>query len=104
MRHGDVQIDKLDNEIIPPGFAPVAGDVITLAEGEVTGHSHHIQETDNAVLYRNPEALYSLLHVQKTAELQHQEHKTLELVPGLYRVSIKRQYSEDEIGWANVVD
>jgi len=53
-----------------------------LAEGEVTGHYHGIEETTDAELYRLGEAL--LLANTKEVPLKHQEHKPVIIKPGLW--------------------
>lgn len=94
IRHGDVQLIKVDR--IPE--AKSLGKRKELAYGEVTGHAHRIDvgelfEAKNGELY---------LKVEKLAKLSHEEHKTVTLEPGCYRVGIKRQYSPD--GWETVRD
>lgn len=94
IRHGDVQIIKTDS--IPKDAKKLARK--ELAYGEVTGHAHRTDvgelfETKNGQLF---------LKVSKLAKVSHEEHKTVTLKPGNYRVSIKRQYTPR--GWENVAD
>lgn len=95
IRHGDVQVVKVNE--IPEGAKLLKGRK-ELAYGEVTGHAHRIDvgdlfETKNGELY---------LRVDRLSTLTHEEHKPVKLKPGIYRVSIKRQYTPD--GWQNVRD
>lgn len=95
LRHGDVQLIRI-KEI--PADVKSLGNRKELAYGEVTGHAHRIDvgelfETKNGQLF---------LRVKKLANLSHEEHKTITLDPGCYRVAIKRQYSPD--GWQKVQD
>lgn len=96
IRHGDVIIHKV-GEI--PEDAKVIKDRNWLALGEVTGHAHRVDIVDSLFETKNGQ-LY--LKVNKTANLTHEEHKTIVLNPGIYRVVIKRQYSPD--GWERVAD
>ena len=94
MRHGDVVIETVDS--IPE--AKLLNGRKELAFGEVTGHAHRVDvgelfETKDGQLY---------LKVEKLAKLSHEEHKTLTLNPGCYKVTIKRQYIPE--GWQNVAD
>ena len=74
---------------------------LTLAEGEVTGHSHRITEGE-AALFSFDEKLY--LSIQSDlATLSHEEHKALQLPHGDYEVIIQREY-DDEKEWRNVLD
>lgn len=94
IRHGDVLIQKVET-------MPEAQKLERkyLFEGEVTGHAHRIDvgeifETRNGELY---------LRVEKLTKVTHEEHKTVVLRPGVYRVTQKRQYNP-ETGWERVAD
>ena len=93
-RHGDVILQKV---------GAVKGKKLqhhTLAEGEVTGHSHRITEGD-ATLYEENGTLY--LHVEsETAALTHEEHARIDLPKGDYQITIQREYEPS--GWRNVAD
>ena len=94
IRHGDVQIIKIDS--IPSDAKKL--DRKELAFGEVTGHAHR---TDLGELFETKDGkLY--LKVSELSKVSHEEHKTVTLQPGCYRVSIKRQYTPE--GWENVQD
>ncbi|AZI44249.1 hypothetical protein EHF33_15260 [Deinococcus psychrotolerans] len=88
-RHGDVflQAVQLPNtrSLRPTGH-------LTLALGEVTGHSHRLSAPDSAVLYASsgPD---QYLHVQSAqATLIHEEHAPIDLPQGWYRVWQQREY------------
>ncbi len=67
-----------------------------LAHGEVTGHCHRIKEHGEADLYQTPTSLY--LHVRGPAvSVVHEEHATITLSSGYYRVWRQREYSPQEI-------
>lgn len=94
VRHGDVEIMRVDG--MPEDVKKLKRK--ELAFGEVTGHAHRIDigdlfETKDGELY---------LKVEKLTKVSHEEHKTLTLAPGVYRVGIKRQYTPD--GWESVRD
>lgn len=85
IRHGDVVIEEV-NEI--PQEANFVKERKELAFGEVTGHAHRVDvgelfETKNGQLY---------LRVKELSNLTHEEHGTVKLKPGCYKVSIKQQY------------
>ena len=95
IRHGDVIIEAID-EI--PSKIKSLGKRKELAFGEVTGHAHRVDvgelfEAKNGLLY---------LKTEKLTTLTHEEHKTVKLNPGCYRITIKRQYSPE--GWERVAD
>lgn len=95
IRHGDVQLIKIDR--LPTGIK-LLKDRKELAYGEVTGHAHRIDvgdlfETKDGGLF---------LNVDRLATLTHDEHKSVAVKPGCYRVVIKRQYTPT--GWEDVRD
>jgi hypothetical protein len=73
---------------------------LTLAEGEVTGHSHRISE-GQAELYEKDGTLY-LRVVSETATLTHEEHKAIQIPQGSWMVRIQREYEPE--GWRYVAD
>lgn len=96
IRHGDVIIERVD---AVPKDAKLLKGRAELAYGEVTGHAHRVDigelfETKDGQLY---------LRTDKLANLTHEEHRTITLEPGVYKVTIKRQYNA-EGRWERVSD
>ncbi len=103
VRQGDVLLVAV--EAVPDGAVeqPRQGRLI-LAEGEATGHAHAIAERD-AREFRVGDERFVL--VRSAAQLIHEEHATIDLAPGAYRVVIQREYEPAPIGsqsWRRVVD
>ena len=73
---------------------------LTLAEGEVTGHSHRIAD-GQAELYEKDGTLY-LRILSDTATLVHEEHNAVEIPQGNWMVRIQREYEPE--GWRYVAD
>ena len=73
---------------------------LTLAEGEVTGHSHRIIE-GKAELYEREGTLY-LRVLSEQALLSHEEHKQIPIPQGDWMVRIQREYEPQ--GWRYVAD
>ena len=73
---------------------------LTLAEGEVTGHSHRIAD-GQAELYEKDGTLY-LKVLSQTATLVHEEHKAVDIPQGNWMVRIQREYEPE--GWRYVAD
>lgn len=91
-RHGDVLIEAVNS--IPKAREKLPHTI--LAHGEVTGHCHRIKESDDADLYATSEGFY--LHVRTdSVSVVHEEHKTITLTQGFYRVWRQREYSPKEI-------
>ncbi len=79
---------------------------ITLALGEATGHHHDLCVTtaDPADWWKQGEGLAEekFIEVSKPAEITHQEHATIRIPAGTYRVTRQREYSPEAI--RNVAD
>ena len=68
---------------------------IVLAEGEATGHAHCILNRD-VELFRQAdmdEMADRFLRVESEAQLVHDEHDTLTIPAGLWRVRHQREYA-----------
>jgi hypothetical protein len=106
-RQGDVLLLKVDD--VPTQAEPEPrGGRIVLAEGEVTGHAHAIEERD-ARAFTHEGQRYLL--TRSRTQLIHEEHAPIEVPPGAYRVIIQREYEPDPIRsitpseqWRRVVD
>lgn len=84
LQQGDVCIFKVDN---------IKGNKLehlTLAKGEKTGHHHTITEGD-AELYEENGILYLRVN-SKEATLTHQEHKSIVIGKGDYKIGIVQEY------------
>ena len=94
VRQGDVLLIPVTT--VPDGARPVARDAgrVVLAYGEVTGHAHAIR-TPGATLLADGEDRY--LRVLAGAILGHEEHATIDVAPGTYRVVIQREYVPPEV-------
>lgn len=100
-RQGDVLIQRISK--LPENLTPVPREHgnIVLAHGEVTGHSHAISEKE-AELYTDEAGVSYLEIATALAEVQHEEHGTIPLKRGVYRVIRQREYSPEAI--RNVAD
>jgi hypothetical protein len=101
-RHGDVLIAKVN--ALPAGAQSVQsqqGKTVTLAYGEVTGHSHRIRQTNDAQLWQSGSEMF-LEITGNSATLIHEEHKAIDLPKGFYRVWKQREYRPD--AYVDVMD
>lgn len=98
-RQGDVLVIGVDT--IPDKATLILSQngQIVLAEGETTGHCHAITMTDNNVeLFAVANEVDHWLRVRsRSAELRHEEHGTITVPPGEYRVIRQREYYPREI-------
>ena len=95
LRQGDVMVERVD--AIPTGVTPVKRTKrgVVLAEGEVTGHAHRIPSR-YAKLYRTEED-QRFMRVTAPVALNHEEHTTVKIPPGNYRVHIHAEYVPGEL-------
>lgn len=103
IRHGDVCLAKVTGKVnlSQAKVIPMKGNMIVLAEGEVTGHSHTI---DMSVADGIMAQLLELENGDRYLEvkggsvtLTHQEHAPIILSPGLYKNNIQREYTPEEV-------
>lgn len=98
LRQGDVLLVAIDTA--PAKAEPVKRSKrgLVLAEGEATGHAHVIT-AESAQLVTADEAaeLYLLVHGTEAVALTHEEHATIDVPPGTYRVVRQREYAPDAI-------
>jgi hypothetical protein len=91
-RHGDILIAPV--AALPESAKCRATTV--LARGELTGHSHRIEDATKAALWDYRGEMF----VQVTApsvRLVHQEHKAIILPQGCYRFWFQREYTPQAI-------
>ena len=104
-RQGDVLLVAV--EAIPDDATPErrTGRII-LAEGEVTGHAHAIADRDAQAFTHDGERY---LLTRSIAQLVHEEHATIEIPEGAWRVVIQREYEPPALpaaapSWRQVAD
>lgn len=91
-RHGDVLLAAVS--ALPTDAKPALG--LILAHGELTGHAHRIRETGVAQLFTQGAFTYLQVTGAK-ATLVHEEHRSIELPTGIYRVWQQREYTPTAI-------
>lgn len=90
LRQGEVLLQKI--KVLPPGL--VAKDKV-LAHGEATGHSHRL--VGQCQVLTDGKTQFVITEAESI--LQHEEHKTVTVPPGLFKVTIQREYDivRDEV-------
>ena len=91
-RQGDVLIDTIPE--LPNDAVRRPGTV--LVEGKMTGHAHRISNPETAELWEASGNLY-LKDIAASAEIAHDEHKSITLSKGIYRVWQQREYTPQAI-------
>jgi len=98
VRQGDVLIVSV-KAVPETAKQETAEERIILAHGELTGHHHSIvQELDSpAVTVWSDGEEDRFLNVLRECSLFHQEHSTITIPPGTYRVVRQREYRAPDI-------
>ena len=91
-RHGDVLIAPVEE--LPEEAKPRSG--VTVAYGEITGHSHRFADPSTVELF-GMDGLLFVKVLADTATLIHEEHKEITLPRGVYRVWQQREYTPQEV-------
>lgn len=106
-RQGDILLERVSDDEIDTELEDRGTRVVL--EGEATGHAHRL--TDGTTLEpadQNGESVEELdLFVEVPedgAELTHEEHHTIELEPGTYRVQRQRTWDPNTRGTRRVLD
>lgn len=95
-RHGDLLIEK--TESIPEGATPKKDNV--LVYGTATGHAHRLS---GGVVLEEGDNMYLSVPGREGA-LTHEEHNTIQLPPGSYRVTRQIEYNPYEKATRMVMD
>jgi hypothetical protein len=98
-RQGDIFFTKLPGVPEEAKSRPLPH--VTLAHGELTGHSHRIEDPSTATLFAGPDCFY-LEVFGDGARVVHDEHGPIWLDCGCYRVWRQREYTPQRI--VTVVD
>ena len=98
-RQGDVFLQRIAK--IPAGEKKVRENGV-LAYGEVTGHSHAVMDKKAAQVYELDGGLILSVTADGGVSIGHEEHETITVPKGDYKVTIQRQYAPD--GIRNVAD
>ncbi len=87
-RHGDILLTPVDS--IPDDV--ILRDNLIIARGELTGHAHRITTSDRAELFDHGTEMFLQIS-GGPASLVHEEHATITLQPGAYRIWRQREYN-----------
>ena len=102
---GDVLIERVpeipDTAIATP---QISEDRVVLAYGEQTGHMHVIA-SPRVTLYRDDGAGSGGTYIRVTGDrpvaLEHDEHDSIDIPPGSYRIDVQRQYHPEDVRYVS---
>lgn len=103
---GDVLIERVpDCEITGNAVKTDPDGSVTLAYGEVTGHRHRFAPGTDVLMFKD-DALAKDMDVNlyighikidaPVADLVHEEHDTISLTKGVYRIRRQREYTAEQ--------
>lgn len=94
IRHGDILLTRIDS--LPEGEELKHDGSYILAYGEVTGHKHvvTVAEPETLKIVKHDGAVYMSITVpvDDPAILSHEEHKTIEVPAGFWKISFEQEY------------
>lgn len=109
-QQGDVLLKKIEK--MPDGAKKIGGKVLQI--GEVTGHKHQFPTNSDVEIYVDAKFAGQensitpdegkFIIVGNTVQLLHEEHKPVEVEPGVYQVDIVREFDYEEMEARRVVD
>jgi len=96
-RQGDVLLTEVAREPSDVRRVPREQGRLVLAHGEVTGHAHVVADpAAELVTLEGADELYLLVYGGEVV-LEHEEHDTILLPPGSYRVIRQREYTPESV-------
>ena len=102
IRHGDVNLYEIDS--LPKGLTLLKSSTEhILAEGETTGHMHRLKCVTKVDLYTDTLGNRYVV-VNGKATVSHEEHKTLEVKKGVYRIDKEREKDWFSLQTRKVID
>lgn len=101
-RQGDVLVMQIDEneagkELESAKTVDRDNGRVVLMYGEVTGHAHAISAPDAHLFDIGKGEVDRILKLTSPVNLSHEEHATIELPAGVYRVLRQREWSPGEI-------
>lgn len=119
LQQGDVILQRIDSEAIPQGLVKQKDLVLQL--GEVTGHKHQFKTDaeDRVSIFSSKDAVdakgfaknitpdmgrYVIIEGDQAIPLVHEEHKTIMVPPGTYKISIVYEYDYEKQMLSYVAD
>lgn len=93
-RQGDIFLDQIA-EIPKAAKAEAPAERVVLALGEATGHAHAFYGRGVTMFRADDGGVF--IDVKEPSDLKHEEHKTVRVPKGKYRVIRQREYAPREL-------
>lgn len=102
IRHGDIPLHKIDK--LPEGLTKISSkEEHILAEGETTGHMHRLKCAEKVDMFTDTFG-NRYVAINGKATVSHEEHKTLIIDPGVYRIGKEREKDWFSLSVKKVID
>lgn len=95
-RQGDVLIERVQ-EVIRKSSKNKKLKSVVLAEGEATGHAHVLRAQDGDFADWWKQDGHQFASITAPAVVVHEEHKSIELERGTYKITRQREYTQEAI-------
>ncbi len=92
LRQGDIFIEQVSEIPSEAEKEPINSEII-LARGEATGHAHVIRRHEHVEVFHDNGHRY--IRVKRKVEITHEEHNSIPLPEGDYRIIHQREYQPD---------
>lgn len=107
-RHGDVLLIWRGAAPSPENPEPLPTAETVVAEGELTGHAHRVSGeglgfAPLTISMRGRQADITALALPRGGRIVHEEHRRIDLPPGMYEVRIQQTLTQQG-RWVNVAD
>jgi len=109
-QQGDVLLKRVNK--LPEGLTEIKD--LVLQHGETTGHKHQFAGNAAVKIYAKPRTQTELriteidgekyIQVLEPSALSHEEHKTINVEPGIYQLDIVREYDYEKDEVRRVID
>ena len=91
LRHGDLLLRSDEDIVIPKGSKSLKTDVV--AEGEATGHTHRLVGNAQILEFKTENGtVEKFVDAKQESELVHEEHNTIQIPKGVYKVVQEREF------------
>lgn len=87
LQHGDVVLEKVEKDLT--GAKELKA--LVLAEGETTGHAHRVLSVKGVKVYEENGIKYVVNLNDTEALLTHEEHKTIAIPKGTFKIGIVKE-------------
>jgi len=114
LQQGDVMLKRVKK--LPDGVVPLSDGATVLQRGETTSHAHRFESGNTVRLFTVPSegplagmriATHdgvAFVKILETTALRHEEHKPINVEPGVYQIDLLREFDYEDMETKRIVD